>query len=420
MIVIRNGTVLTAAGWARTDVGVIDGTISEIGRGLEGDDVIDAAGCLVGPGFVDLHAHLRDPGQTQKEDLASGSRAAAHGGFTAIVAMPNTEPALDTPDRVRALRARASEVGIVEVVPAGALTMSRAGDEAVDLETLHAAGVRIFTDDGDGRAPRELVAEIMARLAELDGAVFAQHAEDTAQTQDGHMHDGDMSRLLGVAGLPVSAETDIVARDLELVRSTGVRYHAQHVSAAATVDLIAMAKAEGLPVSAEVTPHHLALDDTWLDGLDPNLKMYPPLRAPHDRERLVEALVDGTLDVVATDHAPHTAGEKSAPFADAPRGVIGLETAASIVWELTSDPDLLFTRLAVAPAEIAGLDGHGNPLAQGGSANIVVFDPEITWVAGSFQSKSSNSPFSGRRMKGRSVATIYGGQVVVGHGMAMA
>lgn len=411
MIVVRNGNVLTADGWAQVDVLIRDGQIAAIGSGLEGDSQIDASGCLVGPGFVDLHTHLREPGQTWKEDVASGSRSAAAGGFTAVVAMPNTDPPIDSPMLVDLVAGLGAEAGLVEVIPSAALTVGRAGHAVADIDALYRAGVRVFSDDGDSVANAELLEEIMSIIAGLDDAVVAQHAEDASFTAAGHMHEGEVSRRLGVGGLPAQAETEVVKRDLSLVRGTGARYHCQHVSSMMTVTVIRSAKEEGLPVTAEVTPHHLSFTDEDLASLDTNFKMYPPLRSESDRQALVEALRDGTIDVVATDHAPHQQDEKGLAFTEAPRGVIGLETAAAVVWDTLRDRDAFFRVLSTAPARIAGLSNQGRPVEVGGAANLVVFAPDETWKAAAFRSKSANSPFLGREMRGRVRATIHQGKI---------
>lgn len=410
MITIRGGEVLTEHGWAKTNLSISDGQVIAVGSDVEGGVVVDASGCWVGPGFVDMHTHLREPGQTWKEDISSGSAAAAAGGFTAITAMPNTDPAIDSPDLVESVRARARATDLAEVIVAAAVTVGRLGGRLGDLEGLYNAGVRLFTDDGDPVTTPH-VGEALERLAELPGAIFAQHAEDPSQTAGGHMHEGAISRRLGVGGLPASAESDVVRRDLEEVARTGGRYHCQHVSAKMTLELIRDAKKSGLPVTAEVTPHHLMLDERDLAGLDPDHKMYPPLRAPEDREALVAAVRDGTIDVVATDHAPHTPDEKNVAFADAPRGVIGLETAASATWQALGDRDLVFSTLSRRPAELLGLEDQGRFIFDGGAANIVVFDPSATWIPTRFTSRSSNSPFRGRQLAGTVRATIFRGRL---------
>lgn len=412
MIVLKGGEVLTPAGWEILDVAMVGNRVSALGTGLSGDSEIEATGCLVGPGFVDMHTHLRDPGQTWKEDIVTGTRAAAAGGFTAITAMPNTDPALDRVEVVRSTMSRAAEVGLVRVVPSAALTVDRAGRLPTDLEALYELGVRLFTDDGDSVADSVVLEEIMGRIASLPGAFVAQHAEDNTLTRGGQMHDGPMSRQLGVAGLPTRAETDVVARDLELVSRTGARYHCQHVSSAETVVLLEEARRAGLPVTSEVTPHHLSFDQTRLGDLDPNFKMYPPLRETSDRVALVEALRTGIIDVVATDHAPHRADEKEVGFEAAPRGVIGLETAAAATWMALSDRDRLFSALSTEPARLLGLADHGRPVEAGVMANLVVFDPQAPWVVDSFSSKSANSPYLGQEMTGRVRATVFEGMVV--------
>lgn len=409
MILIEGGTVLTPEGWEEKDVCVDSGLVVE--RPTTGlPNAIDAHGCLVGPAFVDLHTHLREPGQTWKEDITSGSAAAAAGGFGAIVAMPNTDPPIDSVKTAEEVVRRGREVGLVDVLSSGTLTAGRSGLAPADFAGLYEAGVRLFTDDGDSVPDTGLMRRLMRSIAELPGAVVAQHAEDPTQG-GGHMHLGEISRRLGVAGLPESAETDIVERDLDLVAETGARYHCQHVSSKRTVALIREAKAAGLAVTAEVAPHHLTFTDLDLEELQTDFKMYPPLRSTADRDALVEALADGTIDVVATDHAPHTRDEKNVPFADAPRGVIGLETAASAVWGVLPDRDALFRVMSSMPAEVVGLEGHGAPIQTGKTASIVVFDPNATWVPSDFRSKSDNSPYRGLEMTGRVKATIHGGVV---------
>ena len=411
MIVIRGGEVLTSDGWSRADLSIEGGIVSTIGTGLSGGVELDASGCLVGPGFVDMHTHLREPGQSWKEDITSASLAAAAGGFTAVTAMPNTQPPMDTVKVIESVIARGEEVGLVELVPASALTKDRSGAELVDIEELYAGGVRIFTDDGDALVDPALMRAALEIIATLPGAFVAQHAEDPAMTVEGHMHEGRISRELGVGGLPTEAETAIVSRDLELVASTGARYHCQHVSAKMTVESIRRAKEAGSAVTAEVTPHHLSFDETDVRELSTNFKMYPPLRSPEDREALVAAIADGTIDVVATDHAPHSDDEKAVSFDSAPRGVIGLETAAAATWEALGDRDRLFDVMSTRPATILGLEAQGQRLAPGSDANIVVFDPSERWVPASFKSKSANSPYRGREMTGRVVATVHRGQV---------
>ena len=419
MIVLRSGEVLTAEGWLRADVAIADGSVVAVGSGLDAETTLDVSDCLVGPGFVDMHTHLREPGQTWKEDIASGSAAAAAGGFTAVTAMPNTDPPIDTPKVVEVVSRSKAREKLVEIVPAAALTVARAGAVPTDVRGLYEVGVRLFTDDGDTVSDSVVLEEAMLGIARLPGAMVAQHAEDTALTTGRHMHEGAASRRHGRAGMPPEAEAGIVRRDIDLAARTGASYHCQHVSAKMTVELIRHAKESGIRVTAEVTPHHLTFDDSSLAVLDPNFKMYPPLRSPEDRASLVEALRAGIIDAVATDHAPHLPEEKDVDFDTAPRGVIGLETAASAVWEAVADRDLLFRAMSMNPARILGLVDQGRPLGPGTPANIVVFDPNARWHATSFRSKSSNSPYLGREMRGRVVATICRGELVHAPGGAV-
>lgn len=415
MIVISGARVWRRSGLVEATV-VIDGDrVVEVGdmTAPAGPRVLQADGAVLGPGLVDLHVHLRDPGQTWKEDISTGSMAAVAGGFTAVVAMPNTDPPTDNVKTVTQTLNRAAEVGLVDIVVAGALTRGREGLEMADLDSMYEAGVRLFTDDGDSVADSGLLRRIMAYLCDLPGAVLAEHAEDVSMTRDGHVNEGVVAASHGIGGLPAVAEEVVVARDLILAADTSARLHVQHVSTAGSVKLIRRAKESGLAVTCEVTPHHLGLDESAVDGLDPNFKMYPPLRTAADRVALVEALEDGTVDAVATDHAPHSGAEKDVPFEEAPRGVIGLETAASVTWEaLNGSAGLFFDRMSVAPARIAGLERHGQPVEPGSVANLVLFDPGRSWEPRSFRSKSSNSPFVGTRLTGKVMATIHEGSVV--------
>lgn len=415
-VLLRGGEVLGPAGLHRADVRVAEGRVVEVAEGLEAGagEVVDCRGAWVGPGLVDLHAHLREPGEEWKEDIESGSGAAAAGGFTAVVAMPNTRPPVDAGHLARYVADRGRAVGLCRVVPAGCLTAGSEGRALAHLDELWAAGVRLFTDDGRTVSDAGLLRRAMEYLAEL-GGVVAQHAEDPGLARGGHMHEGEVSSRLGMPGIPAEAEEVVVARDLALVRLTGVRYHAQHLSTGGAVGLVREAKAEGLPVTAEVTPHHLVFDHTAVaEALDPAFKMYPPLRTEADRAALREGLAEGgAIDAVATDHAPHAAHETEVPFEEAPRGVIGLETAASALHEALGedDPAGLFRLLSVAPARIAGLPEHGRPVEPGAPAHLVVFDPRAAWEAAGFASRSANSAFLGRTMRGAVRATLFGGRL---------
>jgi dihydroorotase len=410
-LLIRGGLVLTGSGMVNADVLVEGDGVTAIGLDLQADSEIDASGCWVGPGLVDLHTHLRQPGFEWKEDIASGSRAAAAGGYTAVLAMPNTEPAVDSGAVARFVASEGRSAGLCEVAVAGAISAGRNGEYLAHLDELWEAGARIFTDDGNCLANSGLLRAAMEYLAGR-GGVIAQHCEDTGLSDGGHMHEGAVSSLLGIGGIPALAEESILARDLALVRLTGVAYHAMHLSTAGSVDLIARAKAEGLPVTAEATPHHLTFDDATVRSLDPTYKMYPPLRGIADLEALRSGVAGGVIDAVATDHAPHAPHECEVPFEEAPRGVIGLETAAAAVnTALSPTPEVFFDRMSTAPARIARLQRHGLPVEPGGPANLVVFAPGQDWIPVSFISKSANSPFLGAELRGRVMHTIWEGKV---------
>lgn len=416
-IVVKGGTVLTDRGIVQADVSITDGRIESIAGDLRGVRTIDAAGAWVGPGFVDLHTHLREPGQTWKEDIASGSASAAAGGYTAVVAMPNTVPPLDAPELTEAVKARGREVGLVEVVPSACITVARAGDSVAPIEALSRAGVSLFTDDGDSVDSAAVLRDAMRAVADV-GGVVSQHAVDGPMSAGGVMHEGSASRAAGLAGIPVEAEEIVVARDLALAMETGVRYHVQHVSSARVVALVRAAKADGAQVTCEVTPHHLMFTDESVPRDGSNFKMMPPLRSEADRAALRSGLLDGTIDAVATDHAPHAPSEKEGPLHKAPNGVLGLEWAASaFVTACGPDQEVFFDRMSMAPAQIGGLSDHGLALKQGNPANLVVFDPTARWTPTETLSKSLNAPYFGMELTGLVRTTIYGG--IVTHGGTM-
>ena len=406
-ILLAGGKVATANGAIRTDL-LIDGpVVAAIGDGLRGEIEYDCRGAWVGPGLVDLHVHLREPGQTDKEEVVTGCAAAAAGGFTGLVAMANTIPPIDTPNLVQAVESRATLP--VELKQAAAITAQRSGADLSTLSPLLEAGVRIFSDDGDWVADSAVLKEAMALVARVDGLIV-QHTEDRELTGRGIIHAGPVANQLGLAGIPSESESSALARDLRLVAETGCRYHAQHLSAAASVELIKAAKAAGLPVTAEVTPHHLFFDESELKSGDPNFKMKPPLRTEQDRQALVAALRSGVIDAVATDHAPHQ--DAGASLAEANFGVVGLETAAAAVNSACSlEAELFFERMSVAPARIAGMEEQGIWPAVGTPANLMVFDPVARWTPARFRSKSSNSPFLGRPLRGRVRLTIHKGVI---------
>jgi len=328
------------------------------------------------------------------------------------VAMPNTAPAIDRGEVARYVTDRGRQVGLVEVVPSGTITEGRCGERLAHLDELWAAGVRMFTDDGDTVADAALLRRAMVRIAAL-GGVISEHAIDPHIAARGVMNEGRVAASLGLAGIPALAEETVIARDLAMVRATGVRYHVQHLSVAGAVALVAAAKADGLPVTAEVTPHHLSFTDEEVLSLDPVYKMMPPLRTAEDVAAVRDALASGIIDCVATDHAPHALAEKAAGFAAAPFGVTGLEWAAAAVITATGlDMARFFDRMSTTPATIAGLDArHGRPVEPGSHANLVVFDPSTETVATTTRSRSTNSPYLGRRWRGVVRHTIYRGVV---------
>jgi dihydroorotase len=386
--------------------------VTGIGEPVSADLTIDCSGCWIGPGFVDLHTHLREPGQEHKEDMDSGAAAAAAGGYTAVLAMPNTSPAIDTAARVAAARERARQIQTVEIDVAGAVTVGRRGGELADLEGMLAAGVRWFTDDGDSVSTAGLLRQALLAL-KPHGAVVSEHAEDASLTAGAIMHHGEVADLLGVGGMPSVAETIIIARDLALAMETGAAIHIQHVSTAASVELIAAAKSEGVAVTAEATPHHLTFDHAELKSRDPRFKMKPPLRTAADVAAVRAGVASGAIDVVATDHAPHSPAETEEAGLEAGAfGVIGLETAgAAVTTALGLSAVDFFDRMAVAPARLGGFAGHGLPVAVGQPANLVAFDPKQEWTPRRFRSRSRNSPFLGRPLQGAVKATLHRGVI---------
>jgi dihydroorotase len=360
---------------------------------------------------VDIHTHLREPGQEWKESIATGSAAAAGGGYTAMVAMPNTIPAVDTGQRAAFVVDQGRRAGLVDVASAGCLTVGRGGEHVAPIDDLWDAGVRIFTDDGDSVESASVLRSAMEQVARR-GGVVSQHAVDGQLSAAGHMHDGSVSGELGIQAIPREADEITIARDIALVRLTGVRYHVQHLSTAGSVRLIAEAKDEGLDVTAEVTPHHLMFDHEDVRSTDSSFKMMPPLRDASDREALIDGLRTGVIDVVATDHAPHSAREKDVPFVEAANGVIGLEWAAAVTNQIARlDQQTFFERMSLRPAEIGAFNEHGQPLEPGVAAHIVVFDPTETWNATSTMSRSHNAPYLGRDLTGRVRTTLFAGDI---------
>lgn len=410
-----------------TDVLVADGQIAAIGPDLPvpGDtDVIDAAGQVLLPGLVDLHTHLREPGREYAEDIETGSAAAALGGFTAVFAMANTDPPADTPVVTDHVWRRGQQVGLVDVHPVGAVTVGLAGRQLAEMGLMAAgvAQVRMFSDDGMC-VHDPLVMRRALEYASGLGVLVAQHAEEPRLTEGAVAHEGPTAARLGLAGWPRAAEESIVARDALLARDTGARVHICHASTAGTVGILQWARAQGIAITAEVTPHHLMLDDSRLETYDGVNRVNPPLREASDVQALRRALADGVIDCVATDHAPHAAQEKCCEFAAARPGMLGLQTALSVVVATMVVPGLLDWRglarvMSENPARIVGLDDQGRPLEVGEPANLVVVDPAATWtVEGSaLASRSANTPFESMALPTTVTATLLRGRITARDG----
>lgn len=422
-LIIRNGHIVSTRGEQALDVLIDGGKITEVGKTLtaKGATEIDATGCVIAPGFVDLHTHMREPGKEEAETIETASRAAAKGGYTCAVAMPNTDPAQDSVAVVQFVRNQGERAGLCDVRPSGCITMGRLGETLVPFGSLKAEGVHIFTDDGNGVQDHVLMRRAMEYAKDL-GIVLAQHCEVSSMTAGAVMHEGSCCSHLGLPGWPALAEEMMVFRDIELCRITGARIHILHLSTARSVELVRAAKADGLPVSAEATPHHICLSDEQLRGFDPLFKVNPPLRTREDIDALKRGLADGTIDAIATDHAPHAPHTKEQPLDSAPPGMLGLETSLGVVLsEMNLDLPAVIDRMSVAPARIAGVSGiHGCNIEVGAPANITVFDPDVTWSVEPerLASKSRNTPYVGRKLRGRVRHTILRGEAVVVDGEA--
>ncbi|MGQ0519978.1 MAG: dihydroorotase [Actinomycetota bacterium] len=422
LLLLRGGTVVDAGGSRRADVLVRGGVVAAVGEGIDAGSarVLDAGGALVSPGLVDLHTHLREPGREEAETVETGARAAALGGYTAVVAMPNTEPPVDSAAVVRQVLDLGAGA-MCDVRVAGAITVGRAGERLAPLAEMAALGVRLFTDDGAGVQDGRLMRRALEYASGL-GVTLAQHCEDEALAAGGQMHEGEWSSRLGLPGVPAEAEELMVMRDIALCRLTGGRVHFLHLSTAGSLALVAAARAAGLPVTAEVAPHHFTLTDADVAGYDTVCKVNPPLRTAADVAAVKQALAAGTVDAIATDHAPHAQEAKEAPFDVAPPGMLGLETALGLaLTELDLAPERVLALLSWQPAAIAGLAGiHGGPVAEGSPANLCVVDPSETWVvdAATLASRSRNTPYANRKLRGRVRHTVLRGEPVVVDGEA--
>ncbi|MGH2708458.1 MAG: dihydroorotase [Actinomycetota bacterium] len=424
-ILVRGGRVLDPSRGSDevADLLLADGKVEASGRGLgtpDGAMVIDAAGKVVAPGLIDLHVHLREPGQEDLETVATGAMAAAAGGFSAVCAMPNTDPVTDNQAAVGFIVSQAQRAGKARVYPIGAISLGQEGQQLAEFGELVGAGAVAVSDDG-----KPVVSSHMMRTAleyaRTFGIPVADHCEDPTLAAGGAMHEGVVSTRLGLQGVPAAAEEIMVARDILLAELTGGHVHLCHMSTRGSVELIRRAKEKGLRVTAEACPHHFTLTHEACEGYNTNAKMSPPLREPEDREAIRQALRDGTIDVICTDHAPHHYDAKEREFDDAPNGIIGLETALGLaVTELVESGLLsladLVLRMSVLPARIFKLPG--GTLARGAAADVVVFDPKVKWVVRpeEFFSKSRNTPFGGRQLCGRAEVTIVRGQVVYQRG----
>ncbi len=418
-LVLRGGRVFDPAA-ARPldqvgDVRIAHGRVVEIGRGLVGGRILDVKDLWIVPGLIDLHVHLREPGQEYKEDIETGARAAAAGGFTTICCMPNTRPVNDQRTVTELIVRRAREVAVVRIRPIGAITAGLEGKALADIGDMKEGGIVAISDDGRPVMNAGLMRRAFEYARTFDLPVV-QHAEDLDLSEGGSMNEGAVATRIGIKGQPACAESAMVARDLEIVEWTGARYHVAHVSTARTVALVRDAKRRGLPVTCEVTPHHLALTDDACAHYDTRTKVMPPLRTAADQEALLEGLADGTIDCIATDHAPHSPVEKDVEFECAAPGMLGLETALPIILDFVRmgslDERRAIAALTGAPARAFGLPGGG--LAVGAVADLCVIDPErpVTITAEDLASKSKNTPFLGQTLAGRAVLTLVEGRCV--------
>lgn len=420
LLLIQNGTVINPADQTETaaDVLVEDGIIKKIApkQKVKADRVVDATGCYVMPGFIDMHVHLRDPGQEHKETVETGAKAAAYGGFTTIVAMPNTKPVVDNADVVHYVHNKASDVRLINILQTGAVTRGQRGEELSDIEAMVEAGIPALSEDGKTVMNSQLYREAMTLAVKYDIPVLA-HCEDSNMVRNGVVNADKTMKKMGFAGISNAVEDVIVARDIMLAKDTGAALHLCHCSTRDSVRMIELAKNEGIRVTAEVCPHHFSLTSADIPADDANYKMNPPLRSKADVEALRKGLKDGIIDVIATDHAPHTPIEKGLGIKKAPFGIVGLETAASITMTELVDKGYLTImqmaeKMSYNPAKILGLDK--GVVEEGKAADLVVFHPKKQYVIdpSEFKSKGRNTPFAGKKVKGMVMATIANGRVL--------
>jgi dihydroorotase len=430
--ILRQGLVVGASTTTVSDVIIDGGLVREVGVNLtkpRGSVEIDVEGCWIGPAFVDLHAHLREPGREEAETIESGARAGALGGYGALVAMPNTEPALDNAALVAYVLDRGAQTPL-DVAVAGAITQGRKGELLAPMAEMAALGVRLFTDDGTGVQDPSLMRRALDYAKPL-GVRLAQHCEDELLAAGGSMNEGALSSRLGLLGRPALAEELMVLRDIELVRLTGCPLHFLHLSTARSLAMVVAARQAGLPVTCEVAPHHFTLDENALETFDAHFKVHPPLRGQGDVQALRSALTEGLIDAVATDHAPHAPELKDLPFDEAPAGMLGLEHAASLTYEALggddANPLTFFSLLSRGPARVAQLRAqdfrprhaaHGGAVVAGEDANVVVFDPRTRWTVRKeeLQSRAINTPYDGRAMEGKVRTLVVKGELIVHEG----
>jgi len=401
----------------RMDVLIVGGKVAGLGREAAGaaDEAIDAEGRLVTPGLIDMHVHLREPGFEEQETIETGTAAAAAGGFTAVACMPNTNPPLHSDAEVEFVLRQAERTAHTRVYPVGAITKDRAGQHLAEIGLMARAGAVAFSDDGDTIMDASVCLRAMSYISQFD-RLFIQHCEDKSLTRGGCMNSGAMATRLGLPGMPAIAEMVVAQRDITLAQQAGVRYHVAHVSTAATVDLIRWAKRKRLAVTADVTPHHLLLTEEMCAQYDTNCKVNPPLRSQEDMQACLEGVRDGTIDCLATDHAPHVNSDKELGFQEAPFGIIGLETALplyirALVESEVFDWPRLINAMSTRPAQLLGVPG--GTLKVGSAADVTLIDPQVAWTidAEKMRSKSRNTPFNGWPVRGRAVMTIVGGEV---------
>ncbi len=430
-LLLKNGTIVDPSQnlMAKRDVlierdegrGTRDGRILTVAENIiaEGAEVIDCAGKFVVPGLVDMHVHFREPGEEHKETIATGSVAAVTGGFTTVCCMPNTKPPLDSVAAIEFVLQRANEVGLCRVLPIGSVSIGLKHEQLTEMAAMKEAGAVAFSDDGEPVQDGGFLRKVLA-YAKVCDAVVILHCEDKSLTAGGVMNEGLTSLRLGLRGMPRAAEVTAVQRAVELAKLTGSKVHIAHVSTKEAAEIIRQAKERGVRVTAEVTPHHLTLTEEAVDEYNTNAKMNPPLRTEEDVAALREALAEGVIDCIATDHAPHALEEKETTFDDAPFGIVGLETAVGVLWtELVHKANFPVMRLVEAmstkPCQILGLDG--GTLREGSRADITVIDPNAEWVVQpeKFRSKGKNTPYAGWTLKGKVVMTICNGQIVFRH-----